>query len=110
MMKTSSAGMLIAPVTVNSYIISEISFSSAAEGFNGEHITFFHALGGSSLDEGDLFLAMDLVAQDIMASDVSNRFDGDNLSVELNFVALHHFLDCLTDMINPGIDARFLGI
>jgi len=107
-MKTSSAGMLIAPVAVNSYVISEIGFASAAEGFDGEHIAFFHALGGSGLDEGDLFVAMDLVAQDVMASDVPNRFDRDDLSVKLDFVALHYFLDCLTDVIHPRIDASFL--
>jgi len=109
-MKTSSAGMLIAPVAVNSYVVSNISFASAAEGFDGEHIAFFHALGGSGLDEGDLFVAMDLVAQDVMASDIPNRFDRDDLSVELDFVALHYFLDCLTDVIHPGIDASFLGV
>ena len=110
MMKTSSAGMLIAPIAVNSYVISEISFASAAEGFDGEHIAFFHTLGSLGLDEGDLFVTMDLVAQDVMASDVPNRFDRDDLSVELDFVALHCFLDCLTDVINPGIDASFLGV
>ncbi len=45
-----------------------------------------------------------------MASDVPNRFDRDDLSVELDFVALHYFLDCLTDVIHPGIDASFLGV
>ncbi len=110
MMKTSSAGMLIARVAVNSYVMSDITFASAAEGFDGEHIAFFHALGRSGLDEGDLFVAMDLVAQDVMASDVPNRFDGDDLLVELDFVALHYFLDCLADVINPGIDASFLGV
>ena len=109
-MKTSSAGLLIAPVAVNSYVISEISFASAAEGFDGEHIAFFHALGGSGLDERDLFVAMNLVAQNVMASDVPNRFDGDDLSIELDFVALHDFLDCLTDVIHPGINASFLGV
>lgn len=109
MVKTSSAGMVIAPVAVYSYVISEISFASAAEGFDGEHVAFFHALVGLGLDEGDLFVAMDLVAQDVMASNVPNRFDRDGLSVELEFVALHYFLDCLTDVINPGIDASFLG-
>lgn len=108
-MKTSSASMLIAPVAVNSYAICDITFASATEGFDGEHIAFFHALGASGLDEGDLFVAMDLVAQDVMASDVPNRFDRDDLPVELDLVALHYFLDCFTDMIHPGIDASFLG-
>ena len=108
-MKTSSAGMLIAPIAVNSHVVSEISFASAAKGFNGEHIAFFHALGGLGLDKGNLFVAMDLVAQDVMASDVPNRSDRDDLSIELDLIALHYFLDCLTNVIYPGIDARFLG-
>ena len=110
MMETSSAGMLVAPVAVKSYVISDISFASAAEGFDGEHIAFFHALGGSGLDERDLFVAMDLVAQDVMASNVPKRFDRDDPSVELDFVALHYFLDCFTDVIHPRIDASFLGV
>ena len=88
-MKTGSAGMLIASVAVNSHVISKISFACAAEGFDGEHVAFFHALGGSGLDKGDLFVAMDLIAQDVMASDVPNRFDRNDLSVKLDFVALH---------------------
>ncbi len=109
-MKTSSAGMFIAPVTINSYIISEISFARAAERFDGEHIAFFHALGSLGLNEGDLLVAVDLVAQDVVASEISNRFDRDDLSVELNFVALHYFLDCFADVVHPGIDASFLGV
>lgn len=62
MIKICSAGMLIAPVTVYSNAVSDISFSSAAEGLFGEQIAFFHALGGFGLDEGDLYVAMDLVA------------------------------------------------
>lgn len=108
-METSGASMLIASVAVNSYIVSEKSFASAAKGLDCEHIAFFHALSGSSFDEGNLFVAMDLVAQDIVASDVSNRFDRDDLSVELNFVALHYFLDRFTDVIHPGIDTSFLS-
>ena len=109
-MKTSSAGILVPTVAVNSFAISEVSFAGAAEGFDGEYVAFFHALGGSGLDEGDLFVAMDLIAKDVMASDVPNRFDRDNFPVEFDLVALHHFLDCLTDVIYPGIDASFLGV
>ena len=110
MMKTDSTGILIAPVAVNSCAICEISFASGAKGLDGEHVAFFHALGSLGLDEGDLFVAVDLVAQDIVASDVSNRLDRDDLAVELDFVALHDFLDHLTDMIHSGIDASLLSI
>ena len=93
-LKTSSAGMLIAPVAVHSNVISDISFAGASEGCNGQDIAFFHALGGFGLDKGDLFVAVDLVAQDVVVSDVPNRFDRDDLSVNLDFVALHYVLDC----------------
>lgn len=109
-MKPSSAGMFIARVAVNSYVISEIRFASATECLNREDVAFFHALVGLGLDEGDLFVAMDLVAQDVMARDVPNCFDGDDLSVELDFVALHYFLDCRTYVIDPGINSSFLGV
>jgi len=110
MMKISSAGMLIALVAVNFYVISDITFVSAAKDFDGEHIAFFHALSDSSLDEENLFVVMDLVAQNVMISDVPNRFDEDDLSIELDFVALHYFLNCLTDVIHSGIDVSFLSV
>lgn len=109
-MKTSSTGMLIASVAVDPNVVSAIGFASAAEGLDGEHVAFFHALGASALDEGDLFVAVDLVAQDVVAGDVPNCLDGDDLAVELDLVALHYFLDGLTDVIHPGIDASFLKI
>lgn len=110
-MKTSSAGMLIIkPVAVNTYVISDIGFASGAESFDGEYIAFLHALGGSGLDEGNLFVAMDFVAQNVMTAKVPKRFDRDGLSVELDFVALHYFLDFPTDVVYPGINASFLDV
>lgn len=107
-MKASSAGMYVAAVTVNSHIVSEISLASAAEGFDREHITLFHALSGVSFDERNLFVTMDLVAQNIMTSNISNRFDRNNLLVELDLITLHYLLNCLTDVIDAGINASFL--
>ena len=104
-MKTSSAGMLIAPIAVNSHVISEISFASAAEGFDGEHIAFFHALGSSGLDKGDLFVAMDLVAQDVMACDVADCFDRDGFAFEGDFVGFHDFLHGGAELGDAGVDA-----
>lgn len=108
-MKTRSAGMLVAPVAVDPDVVSEISFAGAAESFDGEDLAFFHALRGRRLDEGDLFGAVDLVAQDVVAGDVADRFDGDGLAVELDFVALHDFLDGRADVVDSGVDASFLG-
>jgi hypothetical protein len=107
-METRSLSVLISSIAVDSYIVIQITFSGGAEGLDGEHIAFFHALIGFGLDEGDLLVAMDLVTEDVMASDVANCFDRNNLSVKLDFVALHYFLNRLTDVIDPGIDASFL--
>lgn len=107
-MKPGRAGILIVPVPVDSGGIIEIRFSGTAERFNSEHVAFFHALVGLCLHEWDLFVAVDLVMQDVMTRDVSNRLYGDDLPVELNLVALHYLLDCLTDVSDPGVNACFL--
>lgn len=110
MVKAGSAGVLVAPVAVHSDGIFDISFAGAAEGLDGKDVALFHALRGSRLDKGDLLVAVDLVAQDVMAADIPNRFDGDYLSVEFDFIALHDFLDCLADVIDSRIDASFLRV
>ena len=109
-MKTSSgnADMVIAPVTVHSNVVSHIPSASSAESFDGEHVTFFHALGSFGFDEGNLFVAMDFVTKDVMSRDVPHRFDRDDFPVELYFVALHDFLDRLADVVDPGINSSFL--
>ena len=107
-MQTGRAGVLVASVAVDADVVSDVGFASAAEGLDGEHVAFFHALRGSSFDKGDLFVAVDFVAQDVVAREVPNRFDGNSLSVDLDFVALHRFLDRLTDVIDSGVDASFL--
>jgi len=108
MMETSSADILIASVAVNPHIISETSSTSGAEGLDGEHIAFLHALTGAGLDEGHLLVTMDLVAQDVMTTKVPDCFDGENLAVELDFVALHYLLHRPADVIDPGINTSFL--
>ena len=61
MVETSSACILLASVAVHSDVIAEVGFASAAEGFDCENVAFFHALIGFGLDEGDLFVTMDLI-------------------------------------------------
>ena len=100
--------MLIAPVAVNPDVLSGRASAGTAERFDGEDIAFLHALVGSRLDEGDLFVAVDVVAEDIVAGDAADGFDGDSLAVEFDFVALHHFLHYLAHMIHAGVDTSFL--
>lgn len=39
--------------------------AGAAEGFDGEDVALFHGLGGAGFDEGDLFVAVDFIAEDL---------------------------------------------
>lgn len=103
--ETSGADILITPITVDTHIVIHVAFSSGGKGFDGKDFTFFHTLIGLSLVEGDLLASMDMVAENIVASDVTNCFDRDDLAIKLNFVALHHFLDILTDVVHASIDA-----
>lgn len=109
MMQTSSSDMLIASIAIDTHIIPHVSFASAAKSFDGKDLAFFHALGGFGLDEGDLFAAVDLVAEDVVAGDVADCFDGDGFVVEFDFVAFHYFLDGGADVVHSGVDAGFLG-
>jgi hypothetical protein len=106
--KASSANMLIASVAIDTNIISEVSFARATERLDSKDVAFFHALVGLRPDKGNLFVAMDMIAEDIVASDVSDCFDGDDLAFDHHLVALHYLLDGRTDMIDPSVNAGFL--
>lgn len=109
-MKVSSVGtdVLVTPIAVYSHVVIEKSFAGGSEGFDGEYIALLHTLAGLSFHKWNLLVPVDLVAQNVMASDVSNRFDWNDLSIELDFVALHYFLDLSADVVYTGIDASFL--
>lgn len=106
--ETSGADIFITPITVDTHIVIHVAFTSGGKGFDCKDFTFFHALIGLGLVEGDLLASMDMVAENIMASNVTNCFDRDDLSVKLNFVALYHFLNSLTDVVHASINAGFL--
>lgn len=92
MVQPSSASVLITPVAINASVLPSRPSAGATKSFNGEDITFFHALVGARLDEGDLLVAVDLVAEDVVPGDAADGFDGEGLAVELDLVALHYFL------------------
>ena len=89
-------------------LFDDLTSSSGAEGFDREDIAFFHALIRLSLDERNLLVAMNPVAQDVMASDVLDSFDRNGLAINLDLVTFHYFLDITADLVNPGVDAGFL--
>jgi hypothetical protein len=59
--------ILVAAVAIDACIFSDSTPASTAEGFDGEDVAFFHALVGLGFDEGDLFVAVDSIAQDVVA-------------------------------------------
>ena len=100
--------VVVAPVPVHSNIVFDAAATGSAESLDREHVALLHPLRGPGLDEGDLFLAVDLVAQDVVTSEASDCFDGNDFAVELDFVAFHGLLHDLADVIDPGVNASFL--
>lgn len=58
---------LVAAIAVNAVILSDPTPAGAAESLDGENVTFFHSLVRLGFDEGDLLVAVDFVAQDVVA-------------------------------------------
>lgn len=52
---------------------------------------------------------MNLVLLDVVAGDASNSFDAVGFPFELNFVALHDFLNFGSNFTHTCVDARVLG-
>jgi hypothetical protein len=100
--------VLIATIAIDTNVICQPAIACGAKGLDGKDIAFLHALVCLGLDERDLLVTVNLVAKDVVASDVLNCFDGNGLAAEFDLVALHYLLDILADLVNPGVDASFL--
>ena len=108
-MEATSPRILVAAVAVHAGVVVEVGFAGAAKGLYRKYVALFHALVGFGLNEGDLFVTMDFVAENVVARDVLHGFDWDGLPIYFHFVALHYFLYHLADVVNPGIDSSFLS-
>jgi hypothetical protein len=92
------------------YIIPEESSASTPERLDGEYFSLLHLVSIVVLDEGNLFAAMDMVSKNIMARNISDRFHRYDLSVNLNFVAFHHFLDRGANVTHSCVNAGVLSM
>ena len=92
------------------YIVLEESSASTPERLDGEHFSLLHLVSIVVLDKGNLFAAMDVVSKNIMARNVSDRFDRDELSGNLDFVAFHHFLDRGANVTHSCVNAGVLSL
>ena len=95
---------------LSAYIIVEESSASASKSFNSKHFSLLHFVSIIVLDKWNLLTAMNLVSQDIMAGDVANRSDREDLSVNLDFVAFHHLLNRGADVTHSCVDASMLSV
>lgn len=103
-----SVHSLVATVAVDAVVVSDTAFAGASEGLDGEDVSFFHSLIGLRFGEGNLLVAVDLVAEDVVAGEAADGFHGDCLAVQLDFVAFHCFLDNAADFVDAGVDSGFL--
>ena len=69
---------------------------------------FLHALRSFGSNKWNLFVAVNLIPEDIVAGYVTDGFDRDSFGVECDFVALHYFLNAGTDMRYACIYAGLL--
>jgi hypothetical protein len=95
---------------LSAYIILEKSSAGTPKSFNSKHFSLLHFVMIIVLNKWNLFTAMDLVSQDIMACDVADRFDRKDLFVNLDFVAFHHLLNRGADVTHSCVDASMLSI
>lgn len=104
-----SANVFIPSVPVYPDVLPRRAAAGTPERLDGEDIAFFHALGRACFDEGHLLIPVDVVAEDVVAGDAADGFDGERFAVELDFVALHYFLHYGAHVVHAGVDAGFLG-
>lgn len=93
---------------LNPYIIVQDSLAGTSKRLDSEYFSFLHFVLVVVFDERNLLPAMDIVSENIMARDVPDRFDRNGLSGQIDFVALHHFLDGGTNVTYSGIDTSML--
>ena len=64
--------MTVTSVAVDTNIVAKPSPACSAKSLNGEDVAFFHAVGGFRPHKWDLLVAVDLVAEDVVACNISD--------------------------------------
>ena len=97
---------------IETYVVSDIATSCTSERLDGVCFSLFHLCLITTLDDGNALpirAAVDLVAADSMAVQVTDRLHGISSSVDLDLVTLHSLLNCCTDIAHADINTRFLN-
>mmetsp|Transcript_36851 Transcript_36851/g.83100 ORF Transcript_36851/g.83100 Transcript_36851/m.83100 type:complete len:333 (+) Transcript_36851:849-1847(+) len=89
-------------------VLMHDSLAGRAERLDRVELALLHLGRVASLDNGHALARMDLVRVDRVTVEVPDRLHGVDLSVDLNLVGLHDFLDSLADIAQSHVDACLL--
>lgn len=86
----------------------DVTFSGTAESLNGENLAFLHLSLVAALDNRHTFSTVNNMLFNVVTVQVADTLDGVHGTVELDFVALHGFLDGSTNVAHTDINTGFL--
>lgn len=90
------------------YTVKYNSSTRRPKGFDSENLPFFHLRLILRLHEWNGLPGVDVIRLDVVAGDVSHRLHGERFAVDLYLVALHHLLDCSTDVADTDVNSGIL--
>lgn len=90
------------------YIIANITLSSATKGLNGESFTFLHLCLVTSLDNRHRLAAVNGKVSNRMSVQVPNALDRQHLALNFYLVTLHDLLDGGANVAHADIDTSLL--
>lgn len=82
----------------------DVTAPGAPERLDGEEFSFLHAGGVAAFDDGDVLPRVNLVGTNAVAVEVAHALHWVRSAVDLDLVALHHFLDGSPDL--PSVCSR----
>jgi hypothetical protein len=79
-----------------------------SKSLDSKNVALLHLLAAGVLNEWNLLVAVDLILLDIVPTEAADGLDGVRLAFDLDFVALHDFLDRATYVAHACVDSGFL--
>ena len=86
-------------------ILNHIALSSRRKGLNSVEFSLLHLCLRTALANRDALPCMDCVISNRVAIKITNWLHLIGFPLEINFVALNHFLNPLPDLIEPGVNS-----
>mmetsp|Transcript_33481 Transcript_33481/g.66387 ORF Transcript_33481/g.66387 Transcript_33481/m.66387 type:complete len:397 (-) Transcript_33481:425-1615(-) len=101
-------GVCVLHVMGDVKVLHHVPLPGRTEGLDGIELSFFHFRRFGGLHNRHRLPSVNPVRSDGVPIQISDRFDAMNLAVQLDLKGLDHFLDGLSDLRKPRIDARHL--